>query len=48
MKTIPVIETDRSGKERCGFFRVGKHNLCLNLESRYGSIFLEQTALFLT
>jgi hypothetical protein len=48
MKTIPVIETDRSGKKGCGFFRVGKHNRCLNLASRHAPIFLEQTALFLT
>jgi hypothetical protein len=48
MKTIPVIKTDRPGKKRCGFFRVGKHNRYLNLASRHGPIFLEQTALFLT
>jgi hypothetical protein len=48
MKTIPLIKTDRSGKKRCGFFRVGKHNRCLNLASRHGPILLEQTALFLT
>jgi len=48
MKTIPLIKTDRSEKKRCGFFRVGKHNRCLNLASRHGPILLEQTALFLT
>jgi hypothetical protein len=26
MKTILLVTTDRSGKKKCRFFRVGKHN----------------------
>jgi hypothetical protein len=26
LKTILLVTTDRSGKKRCPFFRVGKHN----------------------
>ena len=26
MKTILLVTTDRSGKKRCPFFRVGKHH----------------------
>jgi hypothetical protein len=48
MKTIPLIKTDRSGKSGCGFFKVGKHNRCLNLRPGMVPYFFEQTALFLT
>ena len=44
MKTIPVSETDRSGRKRCGFFGFGKHIRCLNLTSRHGPIFLDHSA----
>jgi hypothetical protein len=27
MKTILLVTTNRSGKKRCRFFRVGKHNV---------------------
>jgi hypothetical protein len=46
MKTIPVSETDRSGRKRCGFFGFGKHNRCLNMASRNGPISLEHTCPF--
>jgi hypothetical protein len=42
MKTIPAIETDRSGKERCGFLRVGKHNRNLTLRPDAVQYFLSR------